>query len=113
MIRQMISQADTTRVTDIHAGTGCQMRYRLSVPKKTKKFHAILVEVDMVPEQASCTIYGLMEDGQSASVIVNGSQEAVELPFASPQICVSHDDDVTVRIGTIGYRQGGYHDVWH
>lgn len=86
----------------------CRTGYRLSVPKKAEHVHAILVEVNMVPEQASCTIYGLMENGQSAAVIVNGSQDEVELPFVSPQICVSHEADVVVHIGTIGYR-----DVWH
>ncbi len=86
-----------------HHKASCDMRCQLSVPDE-KPLRSILVEVDIIPDNATCEIYGLSENGESACVIVNGSQDAVDLPFISPDICVRHADDVIVRVSTIGYR---------
>lgn len=86
-----------------HEFDACDKTCRLSVPDETI-LKSILVEVEMMPENATCVIYGIDANGQSACVTVSGSHSEIDLPFSSPQICIRHDDDVQVRIGTIGYK---------
>lgn len=82
---------------------GCDLFCNLSVPCD-EPLSEILVEVSIAPQNAICEIYGLAANGESLCVVVTGAYDEVVLPFVSPQICVRHDDDVVVRIATIGHK---------
>lgn len=67
------------------------------------EFEAILVDVDLQPNDASCLIYGVAPDGHSECVEVHGGHSQVRLPFGSRHVCVKYLHGLQqFRIGTIG-----------
>ena len=75
----------------------------LSIPEGADP-EAILVDVDIVPNSASCLIFGLMADGHTKFVRARGGHSQLKLPFVHRKIYLKFFNKITeVRIGTIGY----------
>ena len=75
----------------------------LSVPDNGV-LRAILVDIDLAPKDGSCTIYGIMPDGHTEGVTVQGGHSQIRLPFAKRKIYVKHNGKLDhIRIGAIGH----------
>lgn len=67
---------------------------------------SIKVEIEVVPSDASCLIYGWNAEGNLQPVEVTGGKGVVDLPFAKPQIFVKYLHGLKhVSVRTLGWRE--------
>jgi hypothetical protein len=80
----------------------------LELPTPTGGVCAPIVNIELLPRNSGCLVYGTLSDGNIGCIEVRGSKEKFELPFLEPTIYVKFLLGTTsVKITTVGYRDVG------